>query len=334
MELNTFKTSSGRTIYSFAVQSFPVLATNIYLIDDGSRLILIDVGSGMPKSNEDLLAGFEAISIAKGTTVGLADVSAVVLTHGHIDHFGGLTFFREHNPNAPIAIHQLDVRVISNYEERVVVASRRLDSFAEQAGVAEEKRTELMAMYTYSKNIYRSTPVQQAFEDEDVIYDMVVHHTPGHCPGQVCLQVDDLLLTADHILGRITPHQNPESITLNTGLGTYLDSLKKISRVPGIRMGLPGHNAAIEDVYGRIDEIQSFHQQRLQKVLDICQEPKTILEVSKDLFGKVENYHRLLAIEEAGAHVEHLYLRGELMAANLDEIADRPHPVIRYVRGE
>ncbi|MEM8862892.1 MAG: MBL fold metallo-hydrolase [Chloroflexota bacterium] len=334
MELNTFKTSNGRTIYSFAVQSFPVLATNIYLIDDGSRLIMVDVGSGMPKSNEDLLAGFEAISEARGTKIELADVSAMVLTHGHIDHFGGLTFFREHNPDAPIAIHQLDVRVISNYEERVVVASRRLDSFAEQAGVAEEKRTELMAMYTYSKNIYRSTPVQQAFEDEDVIYDLVVHHAPGHCPGQVCLQVDDLLLTADHILGRITPHQNPESITLNTGLGTYLNSLKKISRVPNIRLGLPGHNAVIEDVYGRIDEIQAFHQQRLEKVLAICQEPKTILEVSKELFGKVENYHRLLAIEEAGAHVEYLYLRGELMAANLDEIADRPHPVIKYVCGE
>lgn len=332
--LNTFKTNNGRIIYSFAVQSFPVLATNIYLIDDGSRLILIDVGSGMPQSNQDLLAGFEAVSKARGKPVTLTDVSAVVLTHGHIDHFGGLTFFRQHNPNAPIAIHQLDVRVISNYEERVIVASRRLDAFAEQAGVAEDKRNELMAMYTYSKNIYRSTPVQQVFEDEEVVYDMLVHHTPGHCPGQVCLQVDELLLTADHVLGRITPHQNPESITLNTGLGTYLNSLKKISRVPDIRLGLPGHNAVIEDVYGRIDEIQAFHHQRLKKVLEICQEPKTILEVSKELFGKVEHYHRLLAIEEAGAHVEYLYLRGELMAANLDEIADRPHPVIKYVVGE
>lgn len=331
-ELQIFTTEAGRTIYSFPVQSFPQLATNIYLIADGSRLIMVDTGSGLDQSNQDLLDGFEAISESAGTKITLTDVSSVILTHGHIDHFGGLNLFREHNPEAPIAIHQLDVRVISNYEERLVVASRRLDAFAEQAGVSEGKRDDLMRMYTYSKNIYQSTPVQITLEDEETIYDIEVHHTPGHCPGQICLQVDDFMLTADHILGRITPHQNPESITLNTGLGTYLNSLKKISRIPNIRLGLPGHEKVIEDVYGRIDEIRTFHEGRLEKVLSICEEPKTMLEVSKKLFGKVENYHRLLAIEEAGAHVEYLYLRGELIAANLDEIADRPHPVIRYVR--
>lgn len=331
MEIKTFKTGDGRDIYSFAVQAFPPLATNIYLIDDGSRLIMVDTGSGMPDSNQHLLEGFEAVSTAAGKTITMGDVSALLLTHGHIDHFGGIKFFREHNANAPIAIHQLDVRVISNYEERVIVASRRLDAFAEQAGVSEEKRNELMGMYTYSKNIYESTEVQTALEDEQEVYDIIVHHTPGHCPGQVCFQVDDLLLTADHILGRITPHQNPESITLNTGLGTYLNSLKKISRVPDIRLGLPGHEKVVEDVYGRIEEIRTFHEGRLQKVLDICKTPKTMLEVSKELFGVVKNYHRLLAIEEAGAHVEYLYLRGELIASNLDEIADQPHPVIKYV---
>ena len=333
-ELQIFTTEAGRTIYTFPVQSFPQLATNIYLIADGSRLIMVDTGSGLDQSNKDLLDGFEAVSESAGTNITLSDVSAVILTHGHIDHFGGLNLFREHNPDAPIAIHQLDVRVISNYEERLVVASRRLDSFAEQAGVSEAKRDDLMRMYTYSKNIYQSTPVQTTLEDEQTIYDIQVHHTPGHCPGQICLQVDDLMLTADHILGRITPHQNPESITLNTGLGTYLNSLKKISRIPNIRLGLPGHEKVIEDIYGRIDDIRTFHEGRLEKVLNICDRPKTMLEVSKELFGKVENYHRLLAIEEAGAHVEYLYLRGELIAANLDEIADRPHPVIQYVRSD
>ncbi|MFK7802774.1 MAG: MBL fold metallo-hydrolase [Anaerolineae bacterium] len=333
-ELQTFITNDKRTIYSFAVQSFPQLATNIYLIDDGSRLIMVDAGSGRDESNKDLFAGFEAVSQAAGKTITLNDVSAVLLTHGHIDHFGGLNLFREHNQTAPIAIHQLDVRVLSNYEERLIVASRRLDAFAEQAGVSEKKRTELMQMYTYSKNIYQSTPVDITFEDEQTLYDIQIHHAPGHCPGQVCFQIDDLMLTADHVLGRITPHQNPESITLNTGLGTYLESLKKISRVPGIRLGLPGHEKVIEDMYGRIEEIRTFHEGRLEKVLNICHEPKTMLEVSKELFGKVEHYHQLLAIEEAGAHVEYLYLRGELIAANLEEIASQPHPVIRYVRSE
>ena len=40
----------------------------------------------------------------------------------------------------------------------------------------------------------------------------------------------------------------------------------------------------------------------------------------------------LLALEEAGAHVEYLYQRGEVVAANLDEIEKDDSPVIRYIR--
>jgi hypothetical protein len=46
----------------------------------------------------------------------------------------------------------------------------------------------------------------------------------------------------------------------------------------------------------------------------------------------VESYHILLALEETGAHVEYLYQRGELVAANLEEIATTSHPVVRYMQ--
>ena len=44
------------------------------------------------------------------------------------------------------------------------------------------------------------------------------------------------------------------------------------------------------------------------------------------------NYHVLLALEEAGAHVEDLYQRGELAAANVEEIEKQGQPVITYRR--
>jgi hypothetical protein len=86
------------------------------------------------------------------------------------------------------------------------------------------------------------------------------------------------------------------------------------------------------DVYGRIRGIKQSHEDRLAKVLDICQTPKSIADISRDLFGKVESYHILLALEEAGAHVEYLYQRGEMIAANLDEIEKTSHPVVLYRR--
>ncbi|MEM7798180.1 MAG: MBL fold metallo-hydrolase [Chloroflexota bacterium] len=329
--MHTFTTNNNRSIYAFPVQAFPELATNIYVIDDGENLVLVDCGSGLDQSNKDLLLGFEEISAAKGISVGLADVTHIFITHGHMDHFGGLKFVREHNPQAPIGVHQLDLRVLSNYEERRIVASRRLEIFAEQAGVSAAERDRLLAMYLYAKDRYQSTPIDIIFEDGDILLDIEIHHAPGHCPGQVCFLVDDHMLTADHILGRITPHQNPESITLNTGLGTYIDALKKIKKVPGVAWALPGHEAVIGDMYARIDDIITFHNGRLDRVRDICHTPKTIVEISRELFGETKSYHSLLALEEAGAHVEYLYQRGELIAANLAEIEKTRHPVIQYL---
>ena len=37
-------------------------------------------------------------------------------------------------------------------------------------------------------------------------------------------------------------------------------------------------------------------------------------------------------VEEAGAHVEYLYQRGELVAENVGELESEQDPVVRYVR--
>lgn len=330
MSLEKFVTHNGRVIYRFPVQSFPVLKNFIHVISDGEKRFLVDCGSGMPQSNEDLLAGLAAINDTYEPLT-LADIDALILTHGHIDHFGGLSFVRQHS-QAPAGIHQLDVRVISHHEERRIVASRQLEIFLEKAGVSERKRQDLMAMYLFSKDSLRAWPIDFILSEEQPYHDIHFIHTPGHCSGQVCLLVDDVMITADHILSHTTPHQAPESITMNMGLGHYLDSLTKVKKIPHIRLGLGGHEEAMTDVYGRIEAIRQAHQKRLERILEICHTPKTIAEVSHELFGPRHSYHVLLAIEEAGAHVEYLYERGELIAANVEEIAQTPHPVIYYQR--
>jgi len=331
--LQRFETGAGRVIFSFPARSFPTLTNNIYVIDDGEQYVLIDTGSGMERPNADLLAGFTAIGEHLGRPFSPADIGTILITHGHIDHFGGLPFLRQYTA-APAGVHVLDRRVLSNHEERMVFAYRRLETFLEGAGVSAEERVVLMSVYLFSKTYYRSTPVQFLLEEgRPTVGGFGVFHVPGHCPGQVCLLVDDVLLTADQVLSRITPHQAPESITLNMGLGHYLDSLDKVAALPGVRLGLGGHEDPIDDVPGRVAAIRAAHDERLGKIMDICRAPQSIAAISRALFGHVDSYHVLLALEETGAHVEYLHQRGELMAANLEEIEATSRPVVQYVRG-
>jgi len=204
----------------------------------------------------------------------------------------------------------------------------------QQAGVGGAMLQGFLDVYGYSKKNMHSLPVAHTLADHQQWDGMRFIHTPGHCPGQVCIAIGDVLLSADHVLPEISPHQAPESIMPYTGLGHYLDSLHKISEVPGVRLTLGGHQGPIADVYKRVVEIRQSHERKLDKILAIIEkspEPMTINEVSQRLYLHVKGFHVLLAIEEVAAHVEYLYQHNRLAIANLDQFQGEENPPIRYV---
>jgi glyoxylase-like metal-dependent hydrolase (beta-lactamase superfamily II) len=102
----------------------------------------------------------------------------------------------------------------------------------------------------------------------------------------------------------------PRSLARHTGLAEYLDSLDRLELWAGdVRLGLGGHGPPIRDVAGRIGEIRDHHEARLHAVLQELKAPATMAEVADRLFPAAGGYHRLLALEEVGAHIELLHDR-------------------------
>ena len=330
-DITKHTTSGGVRIYCIPIQSFPGHYTNVYLVLTGDKVALIDVGSGWGDSNNELIKGIEEVRRRFGEKVTPGDVELLLFTHGHIDHFGSLSFFRTHS-RARVGIHELDARQIINLEETILVIARNVRLFLDQVGISESTRNALMGMYTAGKNFLSSETVDFFLEEEEEPIEGMfrIFHTPGHCPGEVCIRVDDVLFAGDHILSDITPHQAPEAIARYTGLGHYLASLKKIKSTAGLSKALGGHQNVIEDPYGRIEEIEAFHMERLDEVLGICRERRTIKEISSRLFDKVSGYQVILALEEAAAHVEYLYHRGRLAIDNLEDLESQLNPVLYY----
>jgi glyoxylase-like metal-dependent hydrolase (beta-lactamase superfamily II) len=327
-----FVSSSGARIYRLPCEAFPDLVTFAYLVLEAGPPTLVDTGSGYGDSNAQLIAALAAVKSDFSETIGLGDIRRIVITHGHIDHFGGLPFFVEQT-GAEVAVHELDRRILTAYEERLIVATAALRRFLQQAGVPTDSQSNLLEMYGFSKRHVRSLPVALTLVDGMQLDGMRFIHVPGHCPGQVCIALGDILLSADHVLPGITPHQAPESITPSTGLGHYLDSLSKIRAIDGFDLALGGHERPFRDVYKRIDDIRSSHLRKLEKILDLVRKndaPLSISEISQRLYTRVQGFHVLLALEEVGAHVEYLYNHGRLAIANLDAVERDDNPATLY----
>jgi glyoxylase-like metal-dependent hydrolase (beta-lactamase superfamily II) len=331
--IECFETQAGARIYRIPMIVFPngFMAYSFVILNAGPP-VLVDTGSGLGDSGGQLLQGIQALHDDFGEKLAVSDIDTIIITHGHMDHFGGVAFMAEQT-GAQIGIHQLDRRVLTSYEERVIIATKDLRVYLARAGVDEERRGEMIAMYGFAKKHVRSVEVHFDLSEDETFHGMRFVHTPGHCPGQVCIILDNVMLSADHILSHTTPHQAPESITHYTGLGHYLESLRKVARIDGIELALGSHEDPIHDVYQRIRDIQASHERKLNRVLDIIRQsatPCTIQQITHKMYPDKTGYETLLALEEAGAHIEYLYQHGQISVANLEEVEQQDNPALRY----
>lgn len=220
--IQRFISNTGIKIYRIPITVFPNgFVGYSYLVLEAGPPTLVDTGSGIGESNDHLLQGLQSIHDDFHEAVRVTDIARIIVTHGHMDHFGGVAFMVEQTNGAQVGIHALDRRVLTAYEERVIVATKDLRVYLERAGVSEEERAAMIEMYGFGKQFFRSVEVNFELEEDAFFEGMQFIHTPGHCPGQVCIVMGNVMLSADHVLGRTTPHQAPESITHYTGLGHY-----------------------------------------------------------------------------------------------------------------
>ena len=310
-----FETSGGAKIRRIPLQAFPNFWAYGYLVQKEGSNYLIDCGSGTDASHEDLLTGLEQAGLQP------SDLTYILLTHAHIDHFGGLSKLRPLT-NAKIGCHELDLQTVAHHEARLALISRRLASFLAETGLAEETRDSLLSIYRFTKAIYQSVPVDFTYNTmSEHLPALEMIHLPGHCPGHVAMRLDDVIFCGDMVVEGVTPHLSPESINPYGGLDHYLASLIRFQEwAKDARLILNGHDDPITDLHAQIENTHRNIIRRVSKAIEALSEPLVIAEICKAVYGEMEGYNHLLVMEKTGAYVEYLYEHGMIGIVNANEM--------------
>ena len=311
----------GIRIYRIRVQSMPGFLTNVYLLMDG-KASLIDVGSHFPQAVRHLKEGFDIINREFGEDVVLDDVGDIIITHGHGDHFGMLCHEMLHGRR--VYIHSSDMGAIADYPNHYYRWQQFTESLARESGVIhipDESGAFDPSVFPINANDHDLIGVE---DGQEIINGYVVHHTPGHTPGHICLRVGPVLFAGDHILSSTTPHQAPKRAE-GYGLNNYMDSLRRVMMLTPALMGLAGHEETIYPVQARARAIEEFHHARLRELRLLCREERNLYALTDEYYRRypeligvtsiddMEDVGRVGALEEVKAHVEYL-LENELMA--------------------
>jgi glyoxylase-like metal-dependent hydrolase (beta-lactamase superfamily II) len=249
----------------------PLRYVLVYALElDGGGVALVDAGWNTEEAWSALSNG---LALAGGS---IADVRAVMVTHIHPDHYGLAGRVREES-GAWIGLHPADAIMLeSRYGNSDELLADMLH-FLTDSGVPEDKLPDLAMASMAVKSMVTMAAPDVLFEDGLAIdlpgWPLRCIWTPGHSPGHVCFysEEQELLISGDHVLPRITPNISVHTQQALNPLGDYLESLLKVQNLATNEV-LPGHEYRFADLEGRLEEIIEHHAERLEEIEQVIAE--------------------------------------------------------------
>lgn len=282
---------------------------NVYLIAD-KKPAFIDTGIG----TEEAFAVLKDCLNKHGYAIN--DLACIFITHKHQDHFGLARSLQELS-GAEVYVHEDDWKDVAYFEERQSALSERYKKIMLEWGVPAKIMEYLTTISDKIKGMARSPLNLKALKDGERVSlgdsEIITIHTPGHTQGSACFLYQDKLFTGDHLLPDYTPNIGATDISQAFMLPKYIESLLKIRKLAGLEI-LPGHGEKISNYKARIDAIIAHHRERKKKILRILADgiPRTVHEISLELFGTLREHHIILGAGEVQAHLEVLQRAGQV----------------------
>ncbi|KAG2781285.1 hypothetical protein PC129_g7898 [Phytophthora cactorum] len=212
--------------------------TNVYMVGSGPRRLLIDSSDG----NEVFVKRLLEVCQRHG----VEEISDLLVTHGHLDHVGGLLPLKQRFPAMKVWKYLPD-------------ASREGDGDGDRRLRLTNKESRRLGIKALKDG--------QEFQVPGCEGVLRTVYTPGHCNDHVCFVLDKMeelkapvLFSGDCVLGF--------GSCVFDSLANLMTSLEKLKEC-GAATIYPGHGPVVDDAAAKILEYISHRQQREFEVLEV-----------------------------------------------------------------
>ncbi len=287
---------------------------NLWLLDDGDGVTVVDTGVGLPPTRE-LWERLFSGELARRPLV------RVLVTHFHPDHIGNADWLARRFgvelwcPQAEWLMAHLAWQGMGGND-----SEKRLNYYRRH-GVPETQVEAFRGRGNHYRQLVPSVaPEYRAVREGDVLTiggrKWHAFTVLGHAPEHACLVCPEanVLISGDQVLPKITTNVSvwPDQPNGNP-LKLYLDSLGRFRPLPEETLVLPSHGLPFRGLHLRLDYLQHHHDERLGATTDALAEPRTASDLVPVLFRRQLDSHQLgFAIGETLAHLHYLEALGQV----------------------
>jgi glyoxylase-like metal-dependent hydrolase (beta-lactamase superfamily II) len=290
----------------------PIGTVNVYLLE-GDPLTLVDTGPGIDEAYEALNRGLREAGY------GVGDLGRILITHGHVDHYGLARRLRE-DSGAEVWAPEVDHRMVEDFHATYARRRARYREVLVGSGAPAATLHLVEEFFAYLATLGEGTSVDRVVRDGDVVdngrFVLKAVRTPGHSSGSTCyLLRDGRVLAGDTLIQGLTPIAAFGSADgTGVGLEDYLASLRRL-RDMTLAHVLPGHRDAFGDVPGYVDGLLAAFRARQGAVLDALKGGSaTAWDLVGRLFGPLPIEEVFLGLTEVLGHLEILEKEGAVAA--------------------
>ena len=296
---------------------FQIGAVNAYI----AGRTVVDPGPESEEAWSRLLEALEARELAPG------DITRVLVTHPHPDHFGLASRFRAEG--ARVLAGGDGATIMQDFGARLRYEQSYFVDFFERCGISREtakavtQLPEAFLAYAQSVETDRELAAGDTVTVDDV--PLTVDSVAGHAVGERIFSYDSggrrEAIVGDTVLGDITPNPFLQPPPKDGGerprvLPAFNDSLRWL-REQGHDRFLTGHREPVESPQERIDAILDEHDQRTAAVASIVGEGATTpADVMTALFGDLPATEYFAGMSEAIGHLDVLEARDRVVKRN------------------